>query len=95
MKNLLIYITSSIDISPLPQVRADNPDSVKNILFILFSVLGGVALIVMVLSGIKFVLSQGNPDEVNKARNSIIYSAIGLVIAISAATIVNFVLGKL
>lgn len=95
MKELALLIASSIDTAPLPKVNADNPDSVKNILFILFSVLGGIAMIVMVLSGIKFVLSQGNPDEVNKARNSIIYSAIGLVIAISAATIVNFVLGRL
>jgi uncharacterized membrane protein YjfL (UPF0719 family) len=39
----------------------------------------------------KFVLSRGNPDAVAKARNTIIYAAVGLVISMLSFAIVRFV----
>lgn len=71
------------------------PDKTNLVLNVIFGVIGGVALIVLILAGIKFMTSQGNPDGIAKARNTIIYAAIGLVVSVSALSIVNLVLGRL
>jgi hypothetical protein len=61
---------------------------------VVFSVAGAVALLVIVLSALKYTLSQGDPQETAKAKNSIIYAAIGLVISILAFSIVRFIAGR-
>jgi hypothetical protein len=64
------------------------------IMGIVFAVIGAVALIFVLIGGISFVTSQGNPDKASQARMTIIYAIIGLVIAMSAEAIVYFVIGK-
>lgn len=68
-----------------------NPTSVSSVFEIAFAALGSVAFIIIVISGMKFVLSRGNPDAVAKARNTIIYAAIGLVVSMLSFAIVRFV----
>ena len=60
-----------------------------------FTVVGGVSVIVIILSGIKFITSQGDPQAVAKARNSIIYAAVGLAISVAAFSIVTFVINRI
>lgn len=43
-------------------------------------------------SGFKFVNSRGNPESIKAARETLLYSIIGLVVAILSFTIVNFVI---
>ena len=59
---------------------------------ILFLV-GGIAVIMIVVGGLRYVVSAGNPSAVNDAKNTILYAVIGLVIAASAYAIVGFVTG--
>lgn len=57
---------------------------------------GGILCVVMiVIAGIEYAISIGNPGKIAKAKNTILYSAIGLIIIILAAAIVNFVLEAL
>lgn len=53
---------------------------------------GIVAVVVMIVGGISFITSQGDPGKVTKARNTILYGVIGIVVALLAFAIVNFVL---
>jgi hypothetical protein len=93
---LFIYAKTFIDEKdiniPKTQVTQHKLNSIIDIVFAIF---GGVALIFIVLSGVRLMLSQGDPQAVNKARNSIIFGAIGLAISIAAFTIVSFVVGQL
>ena len=52
---------------------------------------GIIAAIMVVWGGIQYTTSAGDPTKATKARNTILYSAIGLAIVILAATIVNTV----
>lgn len=52
---------------------------------------GAIALLVIVIAGIKYITSQGNPQEVAKAKNAIIYAGVGLVVLLLADAIVAFV----
>ena len=66
-----------------------------NIIDIL-SVIGGIAAVIMIiLSGLKFITSGDNPQEISSAKNMIIYAAIGLIVIASAQVIVRFFLSQI
>lgn len=64
----------------------------SNLLNIVVGVLGLVAVVVIILGGVQFLTSSGDPGKVKKAKDTILYGVIGLVVAILAFAIVNFVL---
>ena len=51
-----------------------------------------MAVIMIIWGGIRYVLSAGNSAALTSAKNTIVYSIIGLIIAILAYAIVNFVI---
>lgn len=53
-----------------------------------------LSTIFLVLGGIKYTSSNGNPSSVAAAKNTITYAIIGLIISIMAGAIVGFVLGS-
>ena len=61
---------------------------------ILSFAVGIIAIIMMIIGGVKFVLSGGDSSATTSARNTVLYAAIGLVIAVLAQVIVRFVLFK-
>lgn len=58
-------------------------------------IIGIVAVVMIILGGISYATSQGDPSKVKKGKDTILYGIIGLVIALLAYAIVNFVLGAL
>ncbi len=78
----------------LPQAKA-TPGTLRTIFLGAFAVIGSLAFLFMVIAGARYAMSKGEPDNVQKAKNEIKYSAIGLVITALAAAVVNFVLDKL
>ena len=80
--------------SHLPQTCA-NSTSLNKVFLIVFAILGAMALFFMVLAGARYALSKGEPENIQKAKNELKYSAIGLIIVSLAAAIVNFVINRL
>lgn len=68
---------------------------IKNITDIVYWIAGATAVLMFVMAGIRFISSSGNPSRIQKARQSMIYSVIGLIIVILAFTITNVILGFL
>lgn len=62
---------------------------IVNTLLILISI---VAACYLVLGGVRYILSEGESDQVKKAKNTIVYAIIGLIVIGLSAMIVNFVL---
>lgn len=73
----------------------DATNIIKTIINTLMFLLGAVSVIMIIYSGIQYVLSAGNTTKVDKAKNTLLYSVVGLVVAILAASIVGFVAGAL
>lgn len=60
------------------------------------AVITGVASIIMIMvGGFKYVISQGESAEINSAKNTILYALVGLVISVSAPFIIGFVINRL
>lgn len=89
-----LLLAALIDKGPLPQTSAD-ASTLNKIFLIIFGIIGAMALFFMVLAGARYALSKGEPENIQKAKNELKYSAIGLIIVSLAAALVNFVTGRL
>ncbi len=82
-----------LDTNNLPNSGgSDAPQSMlSTVLVIVFSTLGAVSLLMVVLSGLRYTMSAGDPQKMSQAKNAIIYALVGLAIALSGFSIVTFV----
>jgi len=55
--------------------------------------IGIIAVGFVIFGGIKYAMSQGDAAKAKNARDTIMYAVIGLIVAILAFVIVNFVVG--
>ena len=78
----------------LPHVAADSA-SIQTILGIVFGIIGALALLMITVSGLRYITSAGDPEKTARAKNGIIYALVGLAVAISAESIVYFVVNRL
>jgi ABC-type Fe3+ transport system permease subunit len=70
------------------------PKLMQNIVSTLLFVLGIIAVIMIVIGGIRYATSGGDSSQIQAAKNTILYSVVGLVVAIMSYAIVNFVLAR-
>lgn len=86
-----------LEVNASCEVSFEVEKDIPKVLLAVFEIilrLGGVAAVVMVITGgVQYMISQGEPDKIKGARVTIINSIVGLVIAIMAVVIVNFVGG--
>lgn len=72
------------------------PDGILTMVINLISAIVGIAaVIVIILAGLKFITSGTNPQDVNNAREMVIYAAVGLVVAVSAQLFVRVFLAQI
>lgn len=65
--------------------------SVKNIINGVMIIIGVVAVIMVIVGGVNYATSQGDPSKITKAKKTIIAGIAGLIIVMLAFAIVNFV----
>jgi len=68
--------------------------TVNTIINVIIGVVGFVAVVIIIMGGISYTTSAGDPGKVKKAKDTILYGIVGLVIALLAFAIVNFILGS-
>lgn len=83
---------------PVPDVGGGgggSPDDIRatvlSVLSTILSFMALVAVIFIVIAGIRLVVSQGEESEKDKAKKTIIYVIVGLVVIILAQAIVDFI----
>lgn len=79
---------------PKTEFQTGANSKITSIVELVFGVFGGVALIIIILAGIQFITSQGDPQKTAKARNTIIYAAVGLAVSLTAFAIVSVVVNR-
>ena len=76
----------------IPQDGASLTEIVQSILNWIFGIIGIIAVVMIIIGGFNFMTSAGDPGKVKKGKDTILYGIIGLVVALLAFAIVNFVL---
>lgn len=87
-------IQSGVDSIGGNKEKATLGGRLKDVVNILLYVLGAIAVIMIVIGGIRYTTSNGESSQISSAKNTILYAVIGLIIAVMAYSIVNFVLGS-
>jgi hypothetical protein len=80
-----------VDSSGLPHATANSTTKIFNIIL---SIMGALALLMLVIAGLRYTISQGDATKVADSKRMITYTLVGLVIIALAASIVNFVLNR-
>lgn len=75
----------------LPQVSFSGSE-LQTILQIVFGTIGALAVLFIIIGGFRFVISAGDPEDTSKAKSTIFYALIGLIVAVSAEALISFVL---
>lgn len=75
-----------------PDNGEDLPNVIIAIINAIIGILGLIAVMVIIIGGIGYMTSSGDAGKVKKAKDTILYGIIGLVICVLAFAIVNFVI---
>lgn len=63
------------------------------IINIMLYLIGALSVIMLIYGGIRYTISGGDSSAVTSAKNTILYAIVGIVVALLAYAIVNFVIG--
>jgi hypothetical protein len=64
----------------------------KTITNVLLFIIGAISVIMLIIGGIRYVVSGGDSSAVTSAKNTILYAVVGVIVAILAYALVNFVI---
>lgn len=87
-------VSGSATCSPQSSSTSDPMSVAKTVVNTLLLILGMVAVIMIIVGGFRYVTSSGDKSALVSAKNTILYSVVGLVIALLAYAIVNFVINQ-
>jgi hypothetical protein len=74
---------------------AERVSSTVQLIVNVFSwIVGVIAVIMIIIGGLRYITSGGDSGNVTSAKNTILYAIIGLVIVALAQIIVRFVIGQ-
>lgn len=69
--------------------------TIQQITDILSFLVGSVSVIMIIIGGLRYAMSNGDQSSVTAAKNIILYAVIGLAVAFMSYAIVHFVLNSL
>ena len=70
-------------------------DLISDIVDLLLFGIGALSIVMIIVSGIRYSISMGDAGNITKAKNSLLYSVIGLTVALLAYPIVHWLIGVL
>ena len=78
----------------LPTPATDNGSALQTILSLVIGIVAAISVLFVVIGGLRYVFSDGDPQDASRAKSTIIYALIGLIVAVLAEAIVAFVLSN-
>ncbi|HAC56368.1 TPA: hypothetical protein DCF80_02610 [Candidatus Saccharibacteria bacterium] len=94
--NALLSLLASIPSSAVEIPKAEiNNAQLQGAISVILAVAGVVAVIFIILGGLRYTISQGNPQDLEKGKNMIIYALVGLFFVMFAFLIVQFISGEI
>jgi len=70
-------------------------DIVHTVINVMLFIVGILSVVMIIFGGIRYTASAGNKTQVDNAKNTIIYAVVGLVVAIVAFALVQWVFSAL
>jgi hypothetical protein len=93
MQNIF-YVLAVINPFPTINTNPGGDTLTQKILPLVFNIAAALAIVFVAYGGFKYVISRGDPQATARAKDTILYAIIGLVVAILANVIVTFVIKR-
>ena len=105
MKRVYFIALASLSFLSPRLTRADAPKvepiqgnfdvgtAIGSIINIVLGIVGGLAVLFIIIGGVRYIISAGNPDQAGAAKKTILYAVIGLLVVIFSYVIVNVIAG--
>ena len=77
----------------MPTELFDDGGIVTTVINTMLFIVGILAVIMIIYAGIRYTTAHGDKGQVESAKNTLMYSIVGLVVAIVAYAVVNWVVG--
>lgn len=87
-------VQKGIDIAGGGGSSADAGEIISLIVRVLMFIIGAISVIMIIVGGIRYTISQGDSSKITTAKNTIMYAVVGLLVAIFAYAIVDFIVGR-
>jgi multisubunit Na+/H+ antiporter MnhB subunit len=59
---------------------------------VLLFVVGAISVIMIIIGGLRYVVSGGDSSNITAAKNTVLYAIVGLIVSLLAYAVINFVL---
>lgn len=97
--NAYAQVSSGINAATTNEMKNKQIDGANGVIRVISNILiwvvGIVAVIMIVWSGLKYMTAAGDSSKLASAKSSLIYAIVGLIVAIMAYAIVNFIMDRL
>ncbi len=77
----------------VPSLIMGDGGVISQVINVMLFIVGVLSVIMLIWGGLRYVISGGNSTSVTAAKNTILYAIVGLLVAIFAYAIINFVIG--
>ena len=92
-------VSKGIDTATTSEMQGKSIDGdsglIKTVVNILLWAVGILSVIMIIFSGFRYITSSGDASKTKSAQSTLIYSVVGLIVAIMAWAIVNMVINRL
>lgn len=79
----------------LPNITNPGASQIQTILTIVFTIIGALSVLMLTIGGLRYIAAQGDPQQLSKAKGTILYAIIGVAVSITSVGIVTFVVGRI
>ena len=93
-KIITTLAATGVEIDKLTEDTTDLTTATQSIVSGIIGALALVAVVVMIIGGVNYMTSSGDAGKVKKAKDTILYGLIGLIVCALAFAIVNFVISN-
>lgn len=86
-------VREGIDFAQTDEQPAELTDIIQNVVRVLLFIVGVAAVIMLIIGGIRYVVSSGDQTAVANAKNTILYAIVGVIVAVLSWAAVDYVFG--
>lgn len=89
-----LFAQTKVQVDNIPKVTVSN-NTIAQVLSATFIVVGALSVLFLLIGAVRYITSNGDPGQMTQAKNTILYAVVGIVVSLSAFTVVQFVVGQL
>jgi uncharacterized membrane-anchored protein len=93
IEKIIALTNTTVPVDNIPKVNL-NAATIGGILTAVFTLVGGLAVLILLVGSVRYVTSNGDQGQLTQAKNTILYAIVGIVVSLSAFAIVQFVVGQ-